>query len=240
MSAQTSLLLNLIATVALLASSGFSAGSGDGSADHQPVTAAKDAKTLVSISSMSAADYAACVSELTDKKVVFEQLGNVTEQGCQLSGAIKLRAIVTASGDVGISGKPTMLCSFVLQFSVWVRDVGAPLTLAYTGQRLAQIETGPGFACRARYDKPGEIPSEHAKGNAIDVTSFVLADSRRIPVQQQDSNIPLARDLIRALRTTACGYFTAVLGPGSDSAHEAHLHFDSGLHGATLNYRICE
>src|SRR5262249_36853878 len=129
---------------------------------------------------------------------------------------------------------------FVLQFSDWVRDIGAALTLAYTGQRLAQIETGPGFDCRARYDKPDEIPSEHAKRNAIDVTSFVLADSRRIPVNQQDSVIPLARDLIRALRTTACGYFTTVLGPGSDSAHEEHLHFDSGLHGATPNYRICE
>jgi len=87
MSAQVSFLLKLIATVAMLAASSVvSAGSGDASADHKPVTAAKDAKTLVSISNMSAADHAACVSELTDRKVVFEQLGNVTEQGCQLSG----------------------------------------------------------------------------------------------------------------------------------------------------------
>jgi hypothetical protein len=39
---------------------------------------------------------------------------------------------------------------------------------------------------------------------------------------------------------TARGYFTTVLGPGTDPAHEAHFHFDSGLHGATPNYRICE
>jgi hypothetical protein len=38
----------------------------------------------------------------------------------------------------------------------------------------------------------------------------------------------------------ACGYFTTVLAPGADAAHEAHFHLDSGLHGATPNDRICE
>ena len=93
--------------------------------------------------------------------------------------------------------------------------------------------------CKARYDRPGEVPSEHAKGDALDVASFLLADGRRILVKQQDSDPPLTRDLIHALRMTACGYFTTVLGPG-EPGHEAHFHFDSGLHGATPNYRICE
>jgi hypothetical protein len=131
-----------------------------------------------------------------------------------------------------------MLCSFARQFSGWARDIAAPLTLAYTGQRLAQVETGSSFACRARTDKPGQVPSEHAKGDAIDITSFVLADGRRIEVKQQDSDT--ARDLVHAIRMTACGYFTTVLGPGSDAAHADHFHFDSGVHGATPNYRICE
>lgn len=231
--------LRLITTVALLASAaGVSATSGGGTAATGAM--AKDAKTLVSVSGMPASDYAQCVSELTSSKVIFEQLGDVTQQGCELSGAIKLKAVTTAFGIVSMSGEPAMLCSFARQFSGWVRDVGAPLTLGYTGQRLARIETGAGFACRARYDKPGEVPSEHGKGDALDIASFVLADNRSIPVRQQDSDGPLTRDLIHALRMTACGYFTTVLGPGSDTAHEAHFHFDSGLHGATPNYRICE
>jgi Extensin-like protein C-terminus len=84
-----------------------------------------------------------------------------------------------------------------------------PLTLAYTGQKLAEIETGPGFACTARYDKPRALPSEHAKGDAIDVMSFVLADRRRVTVKEPDP-------LVDALRMTACGYFTTVLGPDAD------------------------
>ena len=162
------------------------------------------------------------------------------EQGCELSGAIKLASLSTPFGDVSLSSKPIMLCSFGRQFSGWVRDVAAPLTFGYTGQRLAQVETGSAFACRSRYDKPGLVPSEHAKGDAIDIASFVLADGQRIPVKQQNSDIRLSTDLIHALRMTACGYFTTVLGPGSDTAHEEHLHFDSGMHGATPNYRICE
>jgi hypothetical protein len=233
--------LQLIAAVALMASAqGVFAASGTTLAlSAKPAAAnAKDEKTLVSVSGMTAPEYAQCVSDLTSSHVVFQQAGDVTEHGCKLSGAIRLKAVPTAVGSVSMSGDPAMLCSFVQGFSGWVREVAAPLALGYMGQRLARIETGEAFACRARYDKPGAVPSEHAKGNAVDIAAFVLADGRRIFVKQQDDGT--ARDLVHALRMAACGYFTTVLGPGTDPAHEAHFHFDSGLHGATPNYRICE
>ncbi len=116
-----------------------------------------------------------------------------------------------------MSGDPAMLCSFARAFSGWVREVAAPLALGYMGQRLVRIETGEAFACRARYDKPGAVPSEHAKGNAVDIVAFVLADGRRIFAKQQDD--PTAHDFVQALRMTACGYFTTVLGPGTDPAN---------------------
>lgn len=209
------------------------------SAAQQSDSSAKD-KALTSANGMTDSDYAQCVSDMTLKKATFEQMGAATDAGCQISGAIRLAIIATSFGDVVISGKPILLCSFGRQFGAWVSDVAAPLTLAYTGQKLAQIEAGQSFACRARYDKPGSVPSEHAKGDAIDIASFVLANNRRIGVKAQASDTPLERDFVRALRTTACGYFTTVLGPGSDSAHESHFHFDAGLHGAVPNYRICE
>ena len=185
-------------------------------------------------------DYDGCLAELSAKKVLFEPLGSVSLETCQLEGAVKLRGVATEFGSVGISGEPTLLCGFAKQFASWVRDVGAPLTLAYTGQGLTQIETGPGLVCRTRYGKPGEKPSEHAKGNALDIASFVLADETRLLVKDQPSDTAMSRSLIRTLRTTACGYFTTILGPGANSAHAEHLHFDLGLHGKTTNYRICE
>ena len=185
-------------------------------------------------------DYNGCLAELLSKKVVFEPLGDIDLEECKLEGAVTLRGVTTEFGSVSISGEPTLLCSFASQFAGWIGNVGAPLTLAYTGQKLALIETGPGFICRTRYGKPGEKLSEHAKGNAIDIASFVLADQTRILVENQPTDSVMSRNLIRALRTSACGYFTTILGPGSNSSHTEHLHLDFGLHGKTANYRICE
>jgi len=42
------------------------------------------------------------------------------------------------------------------------------------------------------------------------------------------------------LRTAACGYFTTVLGPGANPAHDHHFHFDFKKRGKSYNYRICE
>ena len=233
--------LQMIATVALMTSaqSVFAESGSAPPPSAKPAAAnAKDEKAPVSVSGMTAPEYAQCVSDLTSSYVAFQQAGDVTEQACKLSGAIQLKAVGTPVGSVSMSGEPAMLCSFAQEFSGWVREVAAPLALGYTGQRLARIETGEAFACKARYDKPGAVPSEHAKGNAVDIAALVLADGRRIFVKQQDDGT--ARDFVHALRMTACGYFTTVLGPGTDPAHEAHFHFNSGLHGATPNYRICE
>ena len=182
---------------------------------------------------MDESDHARCVSELASKKVVFEQPNEATREGCRLSAPVSLTLVATQFGDISLPAKPSMLCNFGLKFTDWVRDVAAPLTFAYTGQKLAEIETGPGFACTARYDRPGALPSEHAKGDAIDVVSFVLADKRRMTVKALGP-------LVGALRMTACGYFTTVLGPGAGPQHETHLHLDMLMHGSSANYRICE
>ena len=182
---------------------------------------------------MDESDHAQCVSELASKKVVFEQPKEATREGCRLSAPVSLTRVPTQFGDVSLPAKPSMLCSFGLKFTDWVRDVAAPLTLAYTGQKLAEIETGPGFACTARYDKPGRCRANTPKATRSTSCSFVLADKRRVTVKDPDP-------LVGALRMTACGYFTTVLGPGADPQHETHLHLDMLMHGGTANYRICE
>jgi hypothetical protein len=188
---------------------------------------------LVSTSAMDPSDQTKCISELGSKEVEFEQPKELIQQGCHLTSPVTLTRVQTQFGNVGLPAKPSTLCSFGLRFTDWVREVVAPMALAYTGQKLTEIETGPGFDCKARYDKPGAPPSEHAKGDAIDVMVFVLADKRRVSVKELGP-------LIGALRMTACGYFTTVLGPGADPQHEAHLHLDLLVHGGQPNYRICE
>ena len=75
---------------------------------------------------------------------------------------------------------------------------------------------------------------------SIDVAAFVLSDKQQISVKPQPNDPANAQELLRIFRTSGCGYFTTILGPGSNAAHEEHLHFDYGMHGKTMNYRICE
>jgi hypothetical protein len=181
-----------------------------------------------------------CLSDLKTADVQFRDLGLVTKDGCTVQGVVEIDAVSSPFGKVSLTGKPTMSCQFARRFTTWVSDVAAPLTLSYMGSKLSVIETAGSFVCRTRDNRPGEKLSEHAKGNAVDVAAFRLENRQILSVGSAVASAKIDGVLVRALRTTACGYFTTVLGPGSDEAHSEHLHFDYGLHGPTDNYRICE
>lgn len=220
---------------------------GTGSTDAKP-TETKPAETapaeLKPADTMPTATtdiaYEACLAELDRRKVTIERLGTITRDGCVIEAAVTLTAVTTRQGLVTLPGRPTLQCAFALRFSAWIAEVAAPLSAAQAGSPLGRIETGPGIVCRTRYNRPGEKVSEHAKGTAIDIAAFVLADAKRIAVREKEGDPEVNKDLLRTFRATGCGYFTTVLGPGSNAAHEEHLHFDIGQHGRTTNYRICE
>jgi hypothetical protein len=167
-------------------------------------------------------------------------LGSQTKEGCTVVGAIELDAVASPFGKVSLTAKPTLDCVFAQHFTLWIRDVGAPLALAYMGSKLTAVETGPGLVCRNRIGEPGKKLSEHAKGDAIDIMAFRFESGQRLSVKETSASTRIDGLLMKTLRTTACGYFTTVLGPGSNEAHKEHFHFDYGLHGQTDNYRICE
>ena len=123
------------AAILLLAASGPAPAVGaQASKAHSPPPSPSptgDAEPpLVSTSAMDESDHAHCVSELASKKVVFEQPKEVTREGCRLSAPVTLILVATQFGDISLPAKPSMLCSFGLKFTDWVRDVAAPLTLA--------------------------------------------------------------------------------------------------------------
>src|SRR5262249_6788167 len=72
----------------------------------------------------------------------------------------------------------------------------------------------------------GARMSEHGFGNAIDISSFTLADGRRITVKQGWRGDDDERAFLREIRKDACAEFMTVLGPGSDSHHGDHFHLD--------------
>ena len=156
------------------------------------------------------------------------------------SDPVQLTSIATLLGPIELPGKPILRCTFALQFSTWVSSIAAPVVAGLSETKLEAISTDPGFQCRNRNgDASGKI-SEHAFGNAIDIDGLVLSNGKRIEISDAGITDNPDLPLLAALRTSACGYFTTVLGPGSNAAHESHFHFDLGKHGKSGDYRICE
>jgi hypothetical protein len=184
---------------------------------------------------------AACRAVLLDLGVDFFVPDRVEATGqCNVADPVQLRSIQTSVGPVDLPGLPILTCPFAMQFGIWLSDIAAPVVAALAQSKLSSLSTGPGYECRGRTgDSSGKI-SEHASGNAIDIAGLTLANEKRIEVPSVvDTEDPDHR-LLMALRISACGYFTTVLGPGSNAAHASHFHFDLGKHGKSGTYRICE
>jgi hypothetical protein len=164
----------------------------------------------------------------------------VAATACTVANPVALKSLRTPDGIVSFPGRPVLACPFAKQFATWVADIAAPVVAAHADARLAAFSTGPGFECRGRNGDSSAKMSEHASGNAIDIDALVLADKKRIAIAAVANPADPAHRALMALRVSACGYFTTVLGPGSNAAHATHYHFDLGIHGKSGNYRICE
>jgi hypothetical protein len=193
---------------------------------------------VVSLAVVPNDEYASCLQDLEASGAEFERPFHVAEEGCTLEGAVSLISVPTPSGRVSLPGHPKMLCPFAVKFARWLNEVGAPIVLQRLGSPLAAIQTGSGFVCRNRVGGSVSKISEHARGNALDLMRFDLKDRHRVTVEEMPKGTSSLA--LSGLRTSACGYFTTVLGPGSNAAHANHLHFDLGQHGKSGKYRICE
>lgn len=186
-------------------------------------------------------EMAACREQLAELGAKFTIPDMPAAEGqCKVVNPVRITEIATPAGTVKFPGEPTLNCIFAKRFTSWVADIAAPVVKVHTGEALAAISTGPGYQCRNRNGDTTTKLSEHALGNAVDIASFNLPGKKNLPV----SNVAKAENSesrwLMALRISACGYFTTVLGPGSNEAHAEHYHFDLGLHGKTGTYRICE
>jgi hypothetical protein len=193
---------------------------------------------IVSLAAIPSAEYDTCVQALEASGVEFERPFHVSEEGCTLDGAVSLLSVPTPAGRVSFPGHPKMLCPFAAKFSRWLNEVGAPIIAQRLGSPLASIQTGSGFVCRNRVGGSMAKISEHARGNALDLMRFDLKNKQHVTVEQMPAGSYATA--LSGLRSSACGYFTTVLGPGSNAAHKNHLHFDLGKHGKSETYRICE
>jgi hypothetical protein len=159
-------------------------------------------------------------------------------EGCGIEAPVRVTSIKVGDDVVALPDHPLVACAFAAVLADYVRLIVAPLGRAILGARLAAIETGPGYECRTQDRLAGAKVSGHGKGLAVDFMAIAFADKRRVLVERQAGADEGA--YFRAVRTAACGWFTTVLGPGSDAYHATNMHLDIEQHGSTGGYRICE
>ena len=189
----------------------------------------------------AAPEEAACMSQLQKAGAQFEAAAAPADgPNCRVASPVTLQSVETSAGRITLPERPLLNCAFALQLSLWLADAAAPGVAAREKRRLAKVATGPGYDCRGRNGDIGAKLSEHAAGNAVDITTLTLDDGKTIQIADAGSESTASYQMLRGLRTTACGYFSTVLGPGANAAHASHFHFDLGRHGKSASYRICE
>jgi hypothetical protein len=127
---------------------------------------------------------------------------------------------------VAIKPTATLACPIVSELDRWLADTVQPSALRWFGVRVAEIKQISAYSCRGMNGNSRAHISEHAFGNALDISAFVLADGRRVTVKDGWRGVPEEQGFLRDVQAGACAHFTTVLAPGSNVFHYDHIHVD--------------
>jgi hypothetical protein len=185
----------------------------------------------------------ACLERLKTAGIAFEPAlpPDAANPACVIDTPVRLTAVAVATRPgtmVRLTDEPMLACRFAERLGHFLGDLAAPLIAGRLSVELKAVRTGPGYECRNRNRAATGRLSAHALGLAVDVAAFELANGKALPVKPDGDERGHA--VVEAIRTAACGWFTTVLGPGSDAAHTDHMHVDIQIHGSSDRYRICQ
>lgn len=148
----------------------------------------------------------------------------ITEEGtCGMDFPLEVTAL--SGGTVVISPTARMGCPLADTLESWIAGSVQPAATATFGSPVARINQISAYACRNRNNFGKEL-SEHAFGNALDVSGFVLANGRSFTVQAGWNGDAREQAFLRLVFAGACQRFTTALGPGSNIMHYNHFHID--------------
>ena len=142
-------------------------------------------------------------------------------RGCGIAEPVRIRAV----SDVLLSQLATMDCRTAITLKTWLENTAKP-AFADQGGGLKGLRLSGHYACRKQNNRSRGRLSEHAKGRAVDISSFILMDGTVITVRDGWANKE-TNAVMRELHKGACGLFGTVLGPDADRYHKDHFHFDT-------------
>jgi|GEM_PF-4430555 len=110
--------------------------------------------------------------------LVAKKIGSVPGPGaCGVSNAYS----VTEVSGVRLTQAATLNRRTAERLNGWIASRAKPI-VGNKGGGLVAIQVAAHYACRTRNNQRGAKLSEHGKGNAIDISAFILADGTRMTV----------------------------------------------------------
>lgn len=147
--------------------------------------------------------------------------------GCSTLNSVRLSSLQGDSAQFALSNIGPVACPLAQTFAAWARFGVDRAARQILGSPLVRIETMGSYNCRNVAGSGRR--SAHARAEAIDVSAFILADGRRISVQDDWSEGSGGeREFLQIVHASACKRFGTVLGPGYNAAHRDHFHVELG------------
>ena len=140
-------------------------------------------------------------------------------KGCAIEAPVQ----VTSVHGVTLHPAATLNCAAANALAQWVEEGVQP---AFRNQ-VVQLNIADSYSCRPRNNVRGNPVSVHGKGEAIDISGFVLRSGKILTVAGDYGS------QVKRAKKAACGTFNTTLGPGSDGYHEDHIHLDVARHGGS-------
>lgn len=184
-------------------------------------------------------DQSACLYALHMMGTAYSEVPRITEEDAPACGIEQPVRITQILPGVTLNGDPVMRCNTARQLAFWMRDVVQPAAQFLPGApRITGIEPGSTYQCRKVVGGENDKVSEHALGNAFDIAAFTLTNGERFVIEPREDSGDMGMAFQAAIRASACLYFTTVLGPGANAAHDDHLHLD--IKARKGGWRLCQ
>jgi hypothetical protein len=171
---------------------------------------------------------AQCLNELAAQGVRFVPVAApVAANGCGIENGVRIE-----QSAISWNHPAEMSCALAARLDRFEREAVQQAAQRYFGRPVTLIHHFGAYTCRGENGGTVRL-SQHARGNAIDIGSFELADGTRIAVETDWHGRGPRRDFLHDVAKRACAYFNVVLTPASDALHHNHFHLDVGP------YKLC-
>lgn len=175
-----------------------------------------------------------CRASLKRLGVTYEDIAPIRENAnCGIAHPVKVSSLARG---VKLTPAAVLNCGMAEETARWLQGDMAYAARARYLSGIAEVRQMSAYSCR-RIRGSGNW-SEHSTGNAIDIGAIKLDNGRVIDVARPHFFALREKNFLHRVRSKACDHFTTVLGPGSDSDHADHFHFD--LRARKSGYRHCD